>query len=637
MPSLTSFIRSRLPYRAHRAPKSPQAPARRSWRSALPGVGGRRGGIAWRWVIAAVVVLLATTSSIGNSHEIPARVAVQMLARADSGTLRLVVRVPLEAARDIDFPRTIGDYLDITKSTPLLGEAASLWIAGYLELYENGTRLPTGVVEGARISLPSDRSFESFDAARAHVASVPLANETELPWRQAMLDVVLSYPIASSASRFSVRPLLAHLGVSTTSILRWTSPDGTERAYEYSGNPGLVALDPGALQAAGQFIRLGFEHILGGIDHLLFLFCLIIPFRRIRPLVGVVTSFTAAHSITLIASALGMAPSALWFPPLIEFLIALSIVLMALENLVGPRLERRWLYAFAFGLVHGFGFSFALRDSLQFAGRHLLASLLAFNVGVELGQLLVIAALVPALALLFRRWVPERAGTIILSALVAHESWHWMTERFGVLREYRFSWPTFDVALAAAVLRGIMLLLVIIAVLWIVGTLVARLAREPVRERARRALGDRVREAVGPGVGLLLLAVSLLALGTETARAQGSASGGEQTKSTLSGVYTDAQAARGKDIYVGTCRECHVPASHTGVVFRNSWGGKRLSDLLAYMTEKMPKNSPGSLTGDEYAAVTAYILMLNGFPSGDVELPYDSVAARRIRIETPVH
>jgi cytochrome c5 len=250
---------------------------------------------------------------------------------------------------------------------------------------------------------------------------------------------------------------------------------------------------------------------------------------------------------------------------------------------------------------------------------------------------LVIAALVPALALLFRRLVPERAGTIVLSALVAHESWHWMTERFGVLREYRFSWPTFDVALAAAALRGILLLLVIVAVLWIVGTLVARLARDPAREPARRVPGDSVREAVGPGIGMLLLAVSLAAVGAATAHAQGTTTGGEQTTSTLTGVYTDAQAARGKDIYVGTCRECHVPASHTGVVFKNSWGGKRLSDLLAYMIEKMPKNSPGSLTGDEYAAVTAYILMLNGFPSGDTELPYDSVAARRIRIETPAH
>ncbi|MEP7381341.1 MAG: HupE/UreJ family protein [Gemmatimonadota bacterium] len=561
--------------------------------------------------------LLVGRSGMARAHEVPARVAVQILSRADSAHLRLVVRVPLESLRDIDFPRWSGEYLDIARSTLLLPEAATLWIASYLELYEDGRPLPNGVVEATRISLPSDRSFVSFDAARAHVSSLPLPNESELPWRQAMVDVVLSYPITSNAAHFAIRPLLAHLGASTTTVMRWTSIDGAERAYEYTGNPGLVSLDPGVLQAAGQFIRLGFTHILGGIDHLLFLFCLVIPFRRVRPLVGVVTAFTAAHSITLIASALGMAPSAAWFPPLIEFLIALSIVLMAVENLVGPRLERRWIYAFGFGLVHGFGFSFALRDSLQFAGRHLIASLLAFNVGVEIGQLLVIAALVPALAWGFRHLVPERAGTIVLSALVAHESWHWMTDHFGVLRAYRFAWPTLDVTLAAAALRGTMLLLVIVAVLWIVATLVARLAREPVR----------------PQTWTLLLAGALLLGWSAPAMAQAN----EPTRSTLSGVYTDAQAARGKDIYVGTCRECHVPASHTGVVFKNSWGGRRLSDLLAYMTEKMPKNSPGSLTGEEYAAVTAYILMLNGFPSGDVELPYDLVAARHIRIETAAH
>src|SRR5581483_11212634 len=142
--------------------------------------------------------------------------------------------------------------------------------------------------------------------------------------------------------------------------------------------------------------------ILGGADHLLFLLCLVIPLRRLRPLVAVVTAFTLAHSTTLIASAYDFAPAALWFPPLIETLIAISILYMAFENIVGTRVERRWVMAFGFGLVHGFGFSFALRQTMQFAGSHLLASLLAFNVGVELGQLLVLALLVPVLKALFR-------------------------------------------------------------------------------------------------------------------------------------------------------------------------------------------------------------------------------------------
>lgn len=562
----------------------------------------------------ALVVLSLGMPGPTSAHEVPARVAVQLLARTDSGTLRLVVRVPLESIRDVDFPLVGGAYLDIGRATPLLRDGATLWIAGYLELFEDGRRLSSGRVTAARISLPSDRSFETFERALANTASPPLADDVALPWRQAMLDVVLEYPIASQRSRFSIRPLLAHLGVSTTSIIRWTSPDGSERAYEYSGNPGTVALDPGVLHAAAQFVGLGFQHILGGLDHLLFLLCLVIPIRRLRPLLAVVTAFTAAHSLTLIASALGMAPRAAWFPPLIELLIAASIVVMAFENIVGARLDRRWMVAFGFGLVHGFGFSFALRESLQFAGRHLLTSLLAFNVGVELGQFLIIAVSVPALAWAFRHLVPERAGTVLLSAIVAHSSWHWMQDRFGVLREYRVTWPAFDLALTSTLARTLMLVLLVVAVLWGVAMVVTRLLRAPARTTGWTAA----------------LAACIVVGGASTATAQARS----EMRSTLSGVFTDAQAARGKDIYIGTCRECHTPASHTGVVFKNLWGGKRLSDLLDFMQEKMPKNSPGSLTGEEYAAVTAYIFLLNGLPSGADELPSDATAARRIRIET---
>src|SRR6202030_2923197 len=218
-----------------------------------------------------------------------------------------------------------------------------------------------------------------------------------------------------------------------------------------------VRLDPRWYQAALRFVQLGFMHILDGTDHLLFLFCLVIPFRRLRGLIPVVTAFTVAHSITLIASAYNLGPDSLWFPPLIETLIAISILYMALENIVGGvSVERRWMVAFGFGLVHGFGFSFILRQTLQFAGSHLLTSLLSFNVGVELGQLLVLVVLIPALEVLFRLVVAERMGTIILSALVAHTGWHWMMERWDRLRQFRFQWPEITAAFLAGLLRWMM-------------------------------------------------------------------------------------------------------------------------------------------------------------------------------------
>jgi hypothetical protein len=142
---------------------------------------------------------------------------------------------------------------------------------------------------------------------------------------------------------------------------------------------------------------------------------------------------------------------------------------MALENIVGgATVQRRWMITFAFGLVHGFGFSFALRQTMQFAGSHLLASLLSFNVGVELGQLLVLVLLIPALELLFRYVVAERMGTIILSAIVAHTAWHWMTDRYAVLRQYRIPFPSLEAAALAKGLRLMMLIVIAAGLVWVV-------------------------------------------------------------------------------------------------------------------------------------------------------------------------
>jgi hypothetical protein len=141
---------------------------------------------------------------------------------------------------------------------------------------------------------------------------------------------------------------------------------------------------------------------------------------------------------------------------------------MGLENIVAPNLERRWLVTFAFGLVHGFGFSFALRERLQFAGQHLLTSLLAFNVGVEIGQVLVLIIAVPILALLFRYVVAERMGTIIMSALVVHTAWHWLIDRGDRLRQYQFEWPVFDTIFLVGVLRWLMLVVIVAAFAWLV-------------------------------------------------------------------------------------------------------------------------------------------------------------------------
>ena len=390
------------------------------------------------------------------AHNIPADVMVQAIVKVEGRRLRLLVRVPLVAMQDFNFPQREQGYIDVEASAEILRDAVMLWVGDELNVYEEGTLLTGQRLVAVQVSHPTDRSFATYGEALARVTRQPLSNETEVYFENGLLDALFEYPIRSDQSNFSTDLTLARLGLRTITVLRLVLPDGTVRAFEYSGDSGLIRLDPRWHQA-------------DGIDHLLFLACLVIPFRRFRSLVAIVTSFTVAHSVTLVASAFNVAPDAPWFPPLVETGIALSIVYMAVENVVGLKLQRRWLIAFGFGLVHGFGFSFALRETLQFAGSHLLMSLLSFNVGVELGQLLVLAGLVPALALLFRFAVPARLGSILLSALVAHTGWHWMTERGAQLAQYRIQpeWPTFDFALLRTVLQWGLLLAVIMGLAWL--------------------------------------------------------------------------------------------------------------------------------------------------------------------------
>ena len=422
--------------------------------------------------VAGLVAALALASNTG-AHEIPNDVTVQTFLKPQGQTLRLLVRVPLTAMRDINFPEINGGYLDLQGTSALMPDAATLWISDFVDVYEGDRKLPRPHVAATQLSLQSDRSFASYDQALAHVMAAPLPEATTVVWNQTMLDVLFEYPIESDQSRFSINPDgWWRLGLRVLTVLRFLPPGGAVRAFEFQEGPGMVRMDPRWYQASLNFIHLGFLHILEGTDHLLFLFCLVIPFRRFRSLVPIVTSFTVAHSITLIASAYNLAPDALWFPPLIETLIALSIVYMALENIVGgSTVHHRWMIAFGFGLVHGFGFSFALRQTLQFAGTHMLTSLLSFNIGVELGQLLVLVMLIPMLEGLFRYVVAERMGIIILSALVAHTAWHWMIDRGEVLARFRFQWPVIDAAFLASLMRWLMAIVALGGALWLISVL----------------------------------------------------------------------------------------------------------------------------------------------------------------------
>lgn len=420
-----------------------------------------------RWLRPFAVWGLLALGGAAAAHDVPGELRVHALARVQDEQLQVVVRLPLDLLLNVDLPKRGNGYLDLAHIDGAVPRAIQATAKG-LEFFAGGTRLALARGE-ARISLPADKSFESFETALASISGPKLPTATDVFWNQGWFDALLEYPLhagrADVAVDFHISPgLRDRLKLD----LRFVTADGTIRAFELPTDAGRVPLDPRWYQAAWTFVQSGFDHILGGIDHLLFLVCLIAPFRRLGwQLVGVVTAFTIAHSVTLIAAAFGAVPAGNWFPPLVETLIAASILYMAVENVVRPNLRWRWLIAALFGLVHGFGFSFALANELQFAGAHLVLSLLAFNVGIELGQLLVLALLLPAWVLLLqRRLFDDRILVAIISALVAHSAWHWISERGGALA--RADWSTFDVGAALRVTAAL-LAVVVAAVLLLRG------------------------------------------------------------------------------------------------------------------------------------------------------------------------
>jgi hypothetical protein len=464
----------------------------------------RHGLIEHAW-LKHVLIGVAFASAIASSafaHDIPTDVRINAFFKPAGDRLMLVLRVPLAAMIEVDYPTRGPGYLDLARADSALHAAVKVYLTDNITIYENGVTLPIPRIANVLVSLPSDRSFASYDEALAHVQGTPLANDLELYWNQQLLDVLLEYPIRSDRSNFAIHPRVDRFGINVSTALRFLPPGGAVRAFEFHGDPGVVYLDPRWHQAALRFVASGFWHILEGTDHLLFILCLVIPFRRLRPLVIIVTSFTVAHSISLIASAFGFVPDALWFPPLIETLIAATIFYVALENIVHAALannidiaiSRRWMVAFAFGLVHGFGFSFALRDSFQFAGNHLITALLGFNLGVEIGQIAVLIVLIPILNLLFRYVVPEWLGIIMLSTIVAHTAWHWMLERGGQLA--KFPLPRIDVALLASAMRGMIAVLILAGAVASINMLLRRWTAEG-RSRAN-SIGDGKRARFAP-------------------------------------------------------------------------------------------------------------------------------------------
>ncbi|WP_208414621.1 HupE/UreJ family protein [Paenibacillus castaneae] len=173
-----------------------------------------------------------------------------------------------------------------------------------------------------------------------------------------------------------------------------------------------------------SFFKLGIQHILSGYDHLLFLFSLLIARQTFKQYATMITAFTIAHSITLTLTVLG------WIDvpaELVEPAIALSICFVAIDNMVRDRVNYRWVLTFLFGLVHGMGFADILKE-MDIPRNELAVNLISFNLGIETVQVIMIAVLLPLLALL-HRWKYAKRAVYVSSSVALVLGGVWLVQR----------------------------------------------------------------------------------------------------------------------------------------------------------------------------------------------------------------
>ena len=318
-------------------------------------------------------------------------------------------------------------------------------------------------VDPNRDNLLSEAELES---ARASIASYVLAHYQLFPdgvegaaltgqlldMRTSMAsDSPFAEQLLDARFEFASERDLAHLSIRCTLFLDSNAFHRDNATIVWNGEAPASWLfgegvetwnfEPAAVRRPGvlwSYVKLGIEHIVTGYDHIAFLIALLVAARRLRSIVGVITAFTAAHSVTLACAALGVVdvPSRL-----VEMAIALSIAYVAAENLLFRKPAARWIEAFGFGLIHGLGFASAIGETLA-AEPLKITALVGFNLGVECGQL----GIVLALALLLR-WLPgdraldgeQRAWfapkwlRVGASAVVTVLGLYWFAQRAGWL------------------------------------------------------------------------------------------------------------------------------------------------------------------------------------------------------------
>lgn len=421
-----------------------------------------------RLAIVVCMALFYTPFAHTAERQIPTAVNIRAYAAEQGGQLDVLVRMPLGAVKNVQFPvREDTEILDLAQLQTMLAGLAEHWVASNFEFRDRGLVLARPTIAGTRLSIISDLSFDSYSGAQQRFATPDLATTEEVLWQQVWLDVHLRYPLEAQAHVLELEPHVAQLGVTVTTQLTIVA-DGGERALTFEGDPGEIFLFPRWRDTAMQFIGNGVRAVIGAADVAIFLFCLALPFRRFRDVLPATTAFVAAALVSLVALRSGFVALDLWWRTVFDVLAALILLLVAAANVVNrvtPR--RRALFALIAGLILGVAIALRLDAVMQYAGDNTTVATITYAIGWAFTVFAFIAVSIPVVKFLFSFGRAETLERIIIAALAADTAWGWLVERGALLQRIPLS-SRVDEAMTASILYGLLALALLAGVLWLV-------------------------------------------------------------------------------------------------------------------------------------------------------------------------
>jgi hypothetical protein len=372
-------------------------------------------------IVAGLVACLTAAAVPATAHQTPPQVVT--FVKVDGARARVLVRVPTIMLTDARLPMVEMVYLDLRAIDARLRIVATE-VARSLDLTDNGRPLPAPAASWI-VSLLTDRSFDSWERAVAHLTEPPIPADRFVYWNEAFADFQFDYALPAGEHQVSARVNGLRMGGDFFQTrVTYVPAAGRERTMTVVGPPQRLEFEPGLSDAVRQMVRRGAAQLGAEQLLLLFVFCLAIPQRRLKVALKAFTAFLVAHvAVVLLLTALPGSPD-----PAVQWLAQAAagalLVVAAIQNIASAGPRATMVVSVLFGAANAVGLGLTARAALPVAGSHGLLALTAFLVAIELGAVWLLVIAQPLLRLAFRLGFPSWLPLAFLSAIPAHEGSH---------------------------------------------------------------------------------------------------------------------------------------------------------------------------------------------------------------------